>query len=433
MPVNDLTPNLALQLPHPDNFLEDDIVRLRSTITAIDAYLNSAPANDDLGAPGGIATLDGAGKVPAAQLPSFVDDVLEFADLAAMPGTGEANKIYVAIDTGRTYRWGGSAYTEISASPGSTDVVPEGSTNLYFTAPRARAAQNPATAGVVGVVKPGVGLQVAPDGTLNVTANSGQLVTFIEGVLVVSFNGQDTFTIPGGYISTLLEVYVNGAKLYPVDFVATNGSGLVLAQPLNTDDELLYRSWRQFNIGDLNSSNLSDATTLGRALLTAADPAAARTLINAVSPTGTVANATDATNATNATNVVAGGSIASNVTATTQAAKDATTKVATTAFVDRLRGLLTSATTGTAVVSDRGCSLHLTSGFTIPSNIFAARDVFTLYNDSSAAISLIQGAGLTLRFAGSAFTGNRTLNQRGLATVYFVSATEAVISGGGLA
>jgi hypothetical protein len=430
MPVNDLTPNLALQLPHPDNFLEDDSARLRSALLAIDAYLNSAPANDDLGAPGGIATLDGAGKVPAAQLPSFVDDVLEFASLAAFPVTGESGKIYIALDFLRTYRWGGTAYTEISGSPGSTDVVPEGSVNLYFTAARARAAQVPATLSAVGVVKPGVGLQVAPDGTLNVTSNSGQLVTFVEGVLPVGFDGQDTFTVPGGYISSLLEVYVNGAKLYPVDFVATNGSGLVLAQPLTTADELLYRSWRQFNIGDLQSSNITDATTLGRGLLTAANAEAARVLIDAVSPSGTVASALTAANA--GTAAALNGPAADGSTATTQAAKDATTKFATTAFVDRLRGLLSSTTTGTAVVSDRGCGLHLTSGFTLPSSIFASRDTFTLYNDSSAAISLIQGAGLTLRLAGTAGTGDRTLAQRGLATVYFVSPTEAVISGAGL-
>lgn len=56
------------------------------------------------------------GKVPASQLPSYVDDVLEYANLAAFPGTGESGKIYVAQDTNKTYRWSGSAYVEISAS-----------------------------------------------------------------------------------------------------------------------------------------------------------------------------------------------------------------------------------------------------------------------------------------------------------------------------
>lgn len=56
------------------------------------------------------------GKVPASQLPSYVDDVLEYANTAAFPATGEAGKIYVAMDTNKVYRWSGSAYVEISAS-----------------------------------------------------------------------------------------------------------------------------------------------------------------------------------------------------------------------------------------------------------------------------------------------------------------------------
>jgi hypothetical protein len=69
-----------------------------------------------VGANNGLATLDATGKVPSGQLPSFVDDVLEYANLAAFPVTGETGKIYVALDTNLTYRWGGSVYVEISPS-----------------------------------------------------------------------------------------------------------------------------------------------------------------------------------------------------------------------------------------------------------------------------------------------------------------------------
>ena len=69
----------------------------------------------------GYASLDASAKVPAAQLPSYVDDVLEFANLAAFPATGATGLIYVALDTNKIYRWSGSAYIEISPSPGSTD------------------------------------------------------------------------------------------------------------------------------------------------------------------------------------------------------------------------------------------------------------------------------------------------------------------------
>jgi len=90
------------------------------------------------GVAGGYAGLDGSGKIPSSQLPSYVDDVLEFANLAAFPATGEAAKIYIALDTNKMYRWSGSAYVEIVSSPGTTDSVTEGSTNLYFTYQRVR-------------------------------------------------------------------------------------------------------------------------------------------------------------------------------------------------------------------------------------------------------------------------------------------------------
>lgn len=56
------------------------------------------------------------GVVPSAQLPSFVDDVLEFADLASFPGTGTSGKIYLAIDTNKSYRWSGSTYVHLDDS-----------------------------------------------------------------------------------------------------------------------------------------------------------------------------------------------------------------------------------------------------------------------------------------------------------------------------
>lgn len=88
----------------------------------------------------GYAGLDAGGKVAAAQLPSYVDDILEFDELGDFPATGEGGKIYVELEFGKLYRWSGSAYVEIVSSPGSTDVVTEGTSNLYFTAQRVRDA-----------------------------------------------------------------------------------------------------------------------------------------------------------------------------------------------------------------------------------------------------------------------------------------------------
>lgn len=70
----------------------------------------------EMGVANGVATLDSSGKVPSSQLPSYVDDVLEYDNLAAFPATGEEGKIYLAKDTNKSYRWGGTEYTEISKS-----------------------------------------------------------------------------------------------------------------------------------------------------------------------------------------------------------------------------------------------------------------------------------------------------------------------------
>lgn len=68
------------------------------------------------GASNGLAELDTSGHVPTSQLPSYVDDVVEYSSQSAFPPVGSAGIIYVATDTNLTYRWGGSSYVEISPS-----------------------------------------------------------------------------------------------------------------------------------------------------------------------------------------------------------------------------------------------------------------------------------------------------------------------------
>ena len=69
-----------------------------------------------LGLRNGVASLDANGKIPTYQLPSYVSDVLEFRSFDRFPTTGEVNKIYIALDTNKTYRWGGTVYVEIGSS-----------------------------------------------------------------------------------------------------------------------------------------------------------------------------------------------------------------------------------------------------------------------------------------------------------------------------
>jgi len=118
-----------------------------ATVSNVQQAINDVIASDALkiplsqkGAANGVATLGADSKVPSAQLPSYVDDVIEVANFAALPATGETSKIYVTLDTNYSYRWSGSTYVFIGRPIVNTDELPEGTTNQYFTDTRARSA-----------------------------------------------------------------------------------------------------------------------------------------------------------------------------------------------------------------------------------------------------------------------------------------------------
>jgi hypothetical protein len=101
----------------------------------VQAQLNAKINTSSIGVANGVASLDASGLVPSSQLPSYVDDVLEYANLAAFPATGTTGIIYVALDTNETYRWSGSAYVRIANGAvqsvnGATGVVVLTTTNI---------------------------------------------------------------------------------------------------------------------------------------------------------------------------------------------------------------------------------------------------------------------------------------------------------------
>jgi len=85
-----------------------------------------------------------------------------------------------------------------------------------------------------------------------------------------------------------------------------------------------------------------------------------------------------------------------------------------------------------ATAADVGRFINTTAGVTINTGVFAVGDNVTIYNNSSSSITITQGTSVTLRQAGTASTGNRTLAQRGVCTVLCVASGEFVINGGGL-
>jgi len=87
----------------------------------------------------------------------------------------------------------------------------------------------------------------------------------------------------------------------------------------------------------------------------------------------------------------------------------------------------------TLVAGDAGVVIYIsTGGVTIPASVMSQADAVTIINDSGSDQTLTQGSGLTLYNTADAATGNRTLAGRGMATIYFASATTAYISGAGL-
>jgi hypothetical protein len=160
------------------------------------------------GVANGYASLDGSGLVPSTQLPSYVDDVLEYANLAGFPATGTTGKIYVAIDTNKTYRWSGSAYIYITS--GAVDSV----------------------AGKTGVVS----LTNADVGLGNVENKSSATIrSEISSANVTTALGFTPYnsTNPSGYITGITSANVTTALGF-TPYNSSNPSGYVTSSALSS-------------------------------------------------------------------------------------------------------------------------------------------------------------------------------------------------------
>lgn len=122
--TNDLTSAVTWANVPDANITQSSVTQHQAALSVTESQISDLgtyiPASEK-GAASGVATLDSGGLVPTSQLPSYVDDVLEYTNYAGFPATGETGKIYVDLATGDIYRWSGSAYVQINDAVSSAD------------------------------------------------------------------------------------------------------------------------------------------------------------------------------------------------------------------------------------------------------------------------------------------------------------------------
>lgn len=143
------------------------------------------------GVANGVATLDASGLIPSSQLPSFVDDVLEYASFASLPVTGETSKIYVTLDTNKIYRWSGTVYVEVSPVVGNSDSA----TKLATARTIALSGDVTGSATFDGTANITIAATVADDSHNHVIANVDGLQTALDAKLAsASYTAADVLT-----------------------------------------------------------------------------------------------------------------------------------------------------------------------------------------------------------------------------------------------
>ena len=183
--------------------------------TESSAYLASSLK----GANSGVAELDSSGKVPTSQLPSYVDDVLEYTSKSSFPATGETGKIYVDTGTNLTYRWSGSAYVEISPSLALGTTSSTAFRGDYGNSAYAHAVTNKGSAFSSGLYK--------------ITTNSEGHVTAATAVVKADITG---LGIPGSDTNTHRPIKVNSTQILGDNTTALNlaaGSNMSITSDAN--------------------------------------------------------------------------------------------------------------------------------------------------------------------------------------------------------
>lgn len=168
------------------------------------------------GAIDGVAPLNGSSKIDTSYLPSYVDDVESYANLAAFPVSGETSKIYVAEDTDKLYRWSGAAYFEVSV-----DVM-EDTTSMGSLINGATEKAIPVNADMIGVMDSAAGNILKKLSWANIKATLKTYFDTLYNLYVHPNHSGDVTSVADG-ATTIANNVVTNAKLAQVDTATFKG------------------------------------------------------------------------------------------------------------------------------------------------------------------------------------------------------------------
>jgi hypothetical protein len=366
-------------------------------------------------------TVDSSGK---ASLTTGVTGTLP----AANGGTG-VNNGSNTITLANTLTTAGNFPQTLTASAATNVTLPPGTSSNYVVSTATQMANNPITG------TPSSSNYLRGDGTWATVANTAASYT---RTTITATAAQTIFTV--AYTSPYLAVYLNGVLILPTtDYTATNGTSVTLVSGAAAGDILDFLAYATGTIIqlpiDLATSVTGTLPPSSGGTGTTGTPSNGQLLIGN-GTTYTTASLTPGTgiSVTNASGgiTLANTGVTSNVAGTGISVSGATGAVTINATGSTINS---QAGAYVLVAGDAGKTISITTGgVTIPNAVMAAGNIISIYNNSGSSQTITQGASLTLQWAGqtSSQTGNRTLGLYGMATVVFITASNAVISGAGL-
>lgn len=224
------------------------------------------------GAANGVAPLNASSKIDSTYLPSYVDDVLEYTAKANFPATGEEGKIYVDKTTNLTWRWGGSAYIEISPSLalGTTaSTAAKGNHTHSFTPAGTIAVQ---TAGSTNnTLKPVTAKTVVTSASFNTVITGGTttdvpniskktVVTGVTPATVVTSVTKKT-VVTGTSVANEVLSFTTGDSIS-----STTGASATVSTGDSVTVGTAIKAYTSLTTGAAGSATTGDSVTLGNAV-----------------------------------------------------------------------------------------------------------------------------------------------------------------------